>query len=65
MEIMEFLRSRTSIRKYRQVPVPEHLVGLLLEAGQRAPSRANSQPWKFVVIPDPQIKQQLYTAFYR
>jgi nitroreductase len=64
MDIMDFLRTRRSIRKYTDEPVPEEIVRLLLEAGHLAPSRANSQPWKFVVVTDPHVKQQLYDAVY-
>ena len=64
MDIMNFLRSRRSIRKYTDEPVPAEQVQLLLEAGRLAPSRANSQPWRFVVVTDPYIKRQLYEAVY-
>ena len=63
-DIMELLRSRRSIRKFQSTSVPDDMVDLLLEAGHLAPSRANSQPWRFIVVTDPQIKSQLSVAAY-
>ena len=43
---------RRSVRWYKTDQVPEHLVRRILEAGRFAPSAGNSQPWKFIVIRD-------------
>ncbi|WP_068251548.1 5,6-dimethylbenzimidazole synthase [Janibacter corallicola] len=44
---------RRDIRRYRPDPVPEELLGAVLEAGHRAPSVGHSQPWRFIVVTDP------------
>jgi nitroreductase len=41
---------RRSTRNFKDKPVPEHLVRRVLEAGRFAPSAGNAQPWKFIVI---------------
>jgi nitroreductase len=64
MEFMDLIRARRSIRLYKDKAIPEDIVKQLLEAGQLAPSRANSQPWHFVVIRDTAVKQELYAAVY-
>ncbi len=43
---------RRSVRKYKDKQVPEALVRRILEAGRFAPSAGNSQPWRFMVIQD-------------
>jgi len=43
---------RRSNRKYKDKQVPEELVRRVLEAGRFAPSAGNSQPWRFMVIRD-------------
>jgi nitroreductase len=43
---------RRSNRKYKDKQVPEALVRRILEAGRFAPSAGNSQPWRFMVIRD-------------
>jgi nitroreductase len=64
-DVMQFLASRRSIRRYVNKPVPEKLVRQLLEAGRMAPSRGNAQPWRFVVVTDQAIKDELYETAYR
>jgi nitroreductase len=43
---------RRSVRWYKTEQVPEHLIRRILEAGRFAPSAGNCQPWKFIVIRD-------------
>jgi len=57
---LDLARRRRSTRRYRPDPVPEELLEQVLEAGRWAPSAVNSQPWEFVVVRDPEVKQALY-----
>ena len=41
--------NRRSIRRYKNVDVPKHLIEEILRAGILAPSSKNRQPWKFIV----------------
>ncbi len=52
MEFQEVVTTRRSIRQFRNQPVPEELVTLLIRAAMTAPSAGNQQPWHFVVITD-------------
>ncbi|MBI4332574.1 MAG: nitroreductase family protein, partial [Chloroflexi bacterium] len=61
MEIDEFLsivRRRRSCRKFRPDPIPDEWVEKILEAGRWAMSGANGQPWEFIVINDPSIRDR-------
>ncbi|MHB8996972.1 MAG: nitroreductase family protein [Armatimonadota bacterium] len=60
MPFLELARRRRSVRQYRPDPVPDDLLQQVLEAGRWAPSAVNSQPWEFIVITDPQVKQAVY-----
>jgi len=51
--------NRRSVRLYRNRQVPETLVRRVLEAGRFAPSAGNAQPWKFVVIQDREMIQDM------
>ena len=62
MDVLEAIKGRRSIRKYTQEPVSEEQVTQILEAGRWAPSRGNSQPWKFIVLNDNQIRKELAEA---
>jgi len=52
MDVLDAIRTRRSIRRFLDKPVPEALVRQLLAAAMQAPSARNQQPWQFVVIDD-------------
>ena len=62
MEVMEAIRNRRSIRRYRPDPVSDEALATLLEAARLAPSWANTQCWRLVVVRDPTIKAQIAEA---
>jgi len=53
------IRSRRSIRRYLPDPVDRDKIRACLEAARMAPSAENSQPWRFLVVDDPALKEQL------
>jgi nitroreductase len=59
MDVLEAIRTRRSIRKYLNQPVPEELIQELLAAAMQAPSARNQQPWQFVVIDDRAILAEI------
>lgn len=59
MDVMEALKGRRSIRRYKGQPVSDDLLRDVLEAACQAPSWANTQCWKFIVVHDPETKQRL------
>ena len=46
------IRSRRNVRRYTDEPLPPDHLDQILEAGRRAPSSRNWQPWDFVVVTD-------------
>lgn len=50
MELDQAIQGRRSIRRYQDIPVPQSAVNEMIEAARLAPSGANSQPWRFVVV---------------
>ena len=50
MEYLELIRKRYSVRAYKSDPVSEELLAQVLEAGQLAPTAANKQPFRIIVI---------------
>jgi nitroreductase len=56
MEFAQLIRSRESIRSYDPArPVTREILDRILEAGRIAPSAANLQPWKFLVVSSPEM----------
>ena len=62
MELMEAIRKRRSVRKYKPDPVPEDAIRHVLEAARLAPSWANSQCWHFIVVTDQNAKERVAQA---
>jgi nitroreductase len=60
--MIELLRKRRSIRKYKDAAMDSRQVGLLVEALLRAPSSRNIDPWEFIVVDDRHLLGQLATA---
>lgn len=56
--------ARRSVRAYQDVPVTDEQIRRLLELTGRAPSAHNLQPWRFIVVRDQQLKEQLRAASY-
>ena len=54
-ETEKVILSRRSVRLYKKEQVPEFMIKRILEAGRFAPSAANYQPWKFIVLRDDEI----------
>ena len=52
METWDALRARRNVRQFTDRSVPEEALHRILEAGRRAPSAGNWQPWDFVVVTD-------------
>jgi len=62
MDVLEAIKGRRSIRKYTQERVSEEQVAQILEAGRWAPSRGNSQAWKFIVVKNAKLLKDLGEA---
>jgi nitroreductase len=62
MDVMDVIKGRRSIRKYKPDPVPEKALHTLMEAVRWTPSWANTQCWEVIVVKDPKVKSELSTA---
>jgi nitroreductase len=62
MELYEAIRKRYSVRSYQDRPVEQEKLDRILEAARLAPSGSNRQPWKFLVVRDPQTRGKLVPA---
>ncbi|MGQ9674453.1 MAG: nitroreductase family protein [Chloroflexota bacterium] len=60
--ILEIIRQRRSIRQMRRDPIPDEVLQSVLEAARLAPSWANRQCWRFIVVRDEDQRKALATA---
>lgn len=50
MELSEIIKSRRSIRKYKDLDITNDIIENLIESARLAPSAKNRQPWEFMVV---------------
>jgi nitroreductase len=62
MSVFDIIKDRRSIRAYKDERISKDKLEKLLEVARLAPSAANRQNWKFIVVEDEEIKKQLVTA---
>jgi nitroreductase len=63
MDTWDAIRARRNVRSYRPDAVPDADLRRIVEAGWRAPSAKNRQPWDFVIVTDPGQLQELSTVW--
>ena len=52
VDIHNFLRARRSVRRFKTDPIPDPVIGRIIETATFAPSAHNLQPWRFAVVAD-------------
>ena len=64
--VIEAINKRRSVRGYEPKPVPRDVINTIIEAGNQAPSTMGMmkgvlrfQPWRFVVVENPEFRQKL------
>ena len=62
MSILDVIKARGSIRRYKPKPVPKEELLKVVEAAEYAQSAANRQPWQFVLVTDAVMKKRLVEA---
>jgi nitroreductase len=58
-DYLEFLKSRRSIRRFKRDPPPLEMILKAIDVARYAPSAKNSQPWRFIIVNDPLLKDRL------
>ena len=56
------MKTRRSVRAFSPEPVPIELIESAIRTAASAPSGANQQPWRFVVVQDPEVKRRIREA---
>ncbi len=59
---LEAIRTRRSVRDFSPDPIPAGVLERIVEAAAQAPSGANRQPWRFVIVTDPSVKRRIRKA---
>jgi len=59
MKFLELVNTRQSVRKYSDKAVEKEKIERCIEAARLAPSACNAQPWKFIVVDEPGLKEKV------
>jgi len=62
MDVSEAIEVRRSIRKYKSTEVEDDKLKKIIESARIAPSAANRQEWKFLVVKNPDTRKELVVA---
>ncbi len=57
--LLDLIKNRKSVREYLEKDIPNEDLKKILQAGYYAPSWMNSQPWKFILVKNPEVKKLL------
>ncbi len=59
MDLYEVIKNRRSVRNYKSTPIPQESLDRIWEAVRLAPSACNIQPWRFLVLRSPELRNSL------
>jgi len=59
---LELMSNRRSVRSFSPRPVPSECIDRAVRTAATAPSGANQQPWRFVIVDDPKLKHEIREA---
>lgn len=62
MDALECIKTRRSVRRFKDQPIPFELIGNILEAGRLAPSAGNIQEWNFILVTDYKTREDIGLA---
>lgn len=64
MTFSELINQRQSVRKYQDKPVEKEKLNQIIESVHVAPSACNSQPWKLIIVDEPELKNEVAKATF-
>ncbi len=64
MNVRDAIMRRRSIRKFKPDPIGDDVILQLLDSARLAPSGSNTQPWRFIVVKDAEMRLKLQAASY-
>ena len=60
MDIYEIIKTRRSIRAFKQRKIEINELKKMVELGALGPTRVNQQPWEFIIIEEPEVREQVF-----
>lgn len=63
-KLLDVFGKRRSVRAYKPVPIEKEKIDICIESARLSPSACNSQPWHFIIIDDPDLKNRVCEAAF-
>ncbi len=60
MDFLELIKNRRTIRRFKQIEIPDKILVEMIDAARKAPSAANLQPLEYIIITDEMIRNQIF-----
>ena len=57
--LLVLVKKRRSIRRFNPDPIPDEYISKIIEVARWAPSGFNMQPWEFVVVKKPELREKI------
>ncbi|MGG7176695.1 nitroreductase family protein [Clostridium paraputrificum] len=64
MSFFDLVNRRQSVRSYSEAKVEREIIEKIIGGARVAPSACNSQPWKFIIVDDSEVKEELVKSIY-
>jgi len=65
IDLLDAMSTTRSIRRFRSDPIPDDILGSILEAATWAPTGANNQQWRFLIVRDPERRRRIGEIYRR
>lgn len=62
-DLLRIVQNTRSIRRFKPDPIPDSYIDKIIEVARWAPSGFNQQPWEFVVVKKPELRQKIVSSF--
>lgn len=59
MNILEIIKTRRSIREYKNKPIPKDILEKIIDVARFAPTARGVEPWEFIVVTDPAVLRKI------
>lgn len=59
MDVLDAIKTKRAVRQFTDAPIPAEVARAILNAGRRAQSAKNMQPWQFIAVTDKRTLEQL------
>ena len=65
LKLLDAIYNQRAIRYFKDEEIPDEIIHTLIEIATKAPSGGNSQPWRFLVVKNQDIKNEIASLYLK